>query len=201
MSSYLTDTDKDFSKAVINLLKGVIFIEKDKNLWNSVLNKKAQISDYVQVMGLKLKIDESEGYAWLKTKEFPEDEETLPKLVVKRELSYPVSLILALLRKKLTEFDASGEDSRLIISREEIIDSIRIFFSQGINEAKFTDRIDAHLNKIEEMGFIRRLKGDKNKIEVIRIIKTFIDAQWLGELDEKLSEYQKTLSDETENNS
>jgi len=32
----------------------------------------------------------------------------LPRLVQRRALSFPVSLLLALLRKKLAEFDAGG---------------------------------------------------------------------------------------------
>ncbi|MGM0419010.1 MAG: DUF4194 domain-containing protein [Thermodesulfobacteriota bacterium] len=201
MDSNLSIKDRDFSKAVISLMKGVVFREKDRNLWNDLIDNKAGITDYAAVMGLELKVDESEGYAWLRTKETPEDDQPLPKLVVKRELSYPVSLIIALLRKKLAEFDASGEGSRLILPKDEITDSIRIFFPEGVNEAKFTDKIDAHLNKIADMGFIRRLKGDKNKIEVIRIIKAFVDAQWLGEFDAKLEEYRKMHFDDTENDS
>ena len=57
------------------------------------------------------------------------------------------------------------------------------------------DRINTHLNKIADLGFIRRLKGEKDKIEVIRILKAFVDAQWLSELEERLKEYQAHLED------
>lgn len=40
--------------------------------------------------------------------------------VARRQLSYPVSLLLVLLRKKLAEHDALAGDPRLILSREQI---------------------------------------------------------------------------------
>lgn len=177
------------SSPLIGLMKGVVFKENDLKLWQQLLNAQAAIRDYVRVLGLELLLDESEGYAWLRTREPEEGEEPLPRLVVRRQLSYPVSLIIAILRKKLAECDASGDDTRLILSVEEIVDAIKVFFPSGANEARLVDKIDTHLNKIAELGFIRRLKGQKDKIEVIRILKTFVDAQWLNEFDNRLREY------------
>ena len=50
-------------------------------------------------------------------------------------------------------------------------------------------RMDAHVQRIQELGFIRFLDKEKNKLEVKRILKSFVDAQWLGEFDVKLKEY------------
>ena len=150
----------------------------------------------MRVLGLELVLDESEGYAWLRTREAAEGEAPLPRLVGRRQLSYPVSLIIALLRKKLAESDASGDDTRLILSVEDIADAVKVFFPPGGNEARLLDKINAHLNKIAELGFIRRLKGQPDKIEVIRILKAFVDAQWLHEFDDRLKEYgEKALAD------
>ncbi len=56
------------------------------------------------------------------------------------------------------------------------------------------DRIDTHLNNVEKLGFIRRLKGQKDKIEVRRIIKAYVDAQWLNEFDQKLQAYREHIN-------
>ncbi len=188
----------NISRPLIALIKGVVFRETDPALWQDLEEGQMAVREYVRVLGLELVLDESEGYAWLKTLEPVEGEEPLPRLVGRRKLSYPVSLIIALLRKKLAENDAAGQDPRLILSVEEIADMGRIFFTSGSNEAKFLDRIESHLNKIAELGFIRRLKGHKDKIEVIRIIKAFVDAQWLHEFDERLKEYQTGNEEERE---
>ena len=118
----------------------------------------------------------------------------IPRLVARRQLSFPVSLLLALLRKKLAEFDAGGGDTRLILSRDEVVELIRIFLPAGSNEVKLIDQVDATLNKIAELGFIRRLRGQSQMIEVRRIIKAFVDAQWLAHFDERLAQYRQQLA-------
>ena len=95
--------------------------------------------------------------------------------------------------KKLAEFDASGADTRLILSRDEVAELLRIFLPAGSNEAKQIDQVDSTLNKIAELGFIRRLRGQNQMIEVRRIIKAFVDAQWLADFDERLADYRKQL--------
>jgi hypothetical protein len=184
---------QELSSVVVPLLKGVLYQEDNPGLWGTILNLQASVRDYVAVLGLELMLDEAEGYAFLRSRkdENEDDQVAIPRLVARRQLSYPVSLLLALLRKKLAEFDAGGGDTRLILSRDEVVELIRIFLPAGSNEAKLIDQIDTTLNKIAELGFIRRLRGQGQMIEVRRIIKAFVDAQWLAEFDERLTEYRQ----------
>ena len=184
------------SRPVIGLMRGVVSREEDPALFHAVLESQILIRDYVGVIGLELMVDEIEGYAWLKTRTPEEGETPLPRLVIRRQLSYPVSLIMAMLRKRLAENDAMGGDIRLILSVDEIADAVKVFFPAGVNEARFVDRIDTHLNKIAELGFVRRLKGQKDKIEVLRIMKAFVDAQWLNEFDQRLKSYREMIQPE-----
>lgn len=186
---------------VVSLLKGAVYQENDPGLWNLLLNLQARIRDYVAVMGLDLILDESEGYAFLRARLLAEDNVTdnLPRLIARRPLSFPVSLILALLRKKLAEFDAAGGDTRLVLNGEEIVDLVRVFLPDGTNETKVIDQIEANLNKVVELGFLRRLKptasttGTTSGFEVRRILKAFVDAQWLADFDAHLAAYQAEL--------
>jgi len=182
------------SALVIGLMKGVLYQESDGELWQSLLQLQARVRDYVAVLGLELVLDEAEGYAFLRSRRMEEGDPELPRLVVRRPLSFPVSLLLALLRKKLAEFDAGGGDTRLILSRDGIIELIRVFLPEGSNEARLIDQIDTHLNKIADLGFIRRLRGQEHVIEVRRILKAFVDAQWLAEFDARLAAYLAHLS-------
>jgi len=196
--------DQELGTVVVPLLKGVIYMEENPALWSSLLSLQAVVKDYVLVLGLELILDEAEGYAFLRSRQESEDtvsgnaSENVPRLVARRQLSYPVSLILALLRKKLAESDASGADTRMILSREEVVEMIRIFLPSGSNEVKLIDNVDAHLNKIADLGFVRRLRGQKDMIEVRRIIKAFVDAQWLTGFAERMAEYRKQLVQEGE---
>ncbi|MFU8787633.1 MAG: DUF4194 domain-containing protein [Methylobacter sp.] len=191
----------DLSALVIVLLKGVIYQEAEAGLWASLLNLQARVRDYVAVLGLELVLDEAEGYAFLRARSDNEDDAApkLPRLVARRPLSFPVSLLLALLRKKLAEFDASGGDTRLVLSRSEIVDLIRVFLPESSNEAKLIDQIDTQLNKVVDLGFLRKLKVSANQgkqaamFEVPRILKAFVDAQWLADFDAQLAAYQAQL--------
>ncbi|HLF97513.1 MAG TPA: DUF4194 domain-containing protein [Methylococcaceae bacterium] len=189
----------DLSAVAIPLLKGVIYQEGDAALWNALLSLQARVRDYVAVLGLELVLDEAEGYAFLRSRTEDGDDAAprRPRLIVRRPLSFPVSLLLALLRKKLAEFDASGGDTRLILSREQVAELIRVFLPEGSNEARLMDQVETHLNKIVELGFLRRLKSaggaTEPLYEVRRILKAFVDAQWLGEFDQRLAAYRQQL--------
>ena len=193
------ESGTDLSVLAVALLKGVIYRESDERLWSALLNLQARVRDYMAVIGLELVLDEAEGYAFLRAKADNEEGETekTPRLIARRPLSFPVSLLLALLRKKLAEFDAGGGDTRLVLSREDIVDLIRVFLPDSSNEARLIDQIETHVNKVVELGFLRKLKttsGNPAGFEVRRILKAFIDAQWLAEFDARLAVYREQLA-------
>jgi hypothetical protein len=179
------------SFVLIALMKGVMERDNDESRWQSLLDLQSRVRDYVAVLGLELILDEAEGYAYLRQRPARDGEEELPRLVARRQLGYQVSLLLALLRKKLAEFDATSGESRLILSRDDIVDMLRLFAPDTTNQARLMDRMDTHINRITEMGFLRRLRGTDNQYEVRRILKAFVDAQWLSEFHQRLSDYRE----------
>lgn len=189
----------ELSALVIPLLKGVVYRNADELHWSALLNAQAQVRDYVAVLGLDLHIDEAEGYAFLRSRsdEPGNDDTKRPRLIARRPLSFAVSLLLALLRKKLAEFDATGSDTRLVLSRSELVELVRVFLPAGSNEAKLSDQIDANINKVAELGFLRRLKspaGQETQYEVQRILVAFVDGQWLSEFEQRLADYRAHLA-------
>src|ERR1700750_1258877 len=102
--------EPDLSLAVTQLMKGVVYRDTHERAWRHLLQLQPQVRDYVAVLGLQVVIDEAEGYAFCRQR--PRDEarddgaDPLPRLIPRRPLSFHVSLLLALLRKKLAEFDA-----------------------------------------------------------------------------------------------
>lgn len=181
---------KELSHALIALLKGIVERDADPVLWQALLNHEAGVRDYAGVLGLELRTVEAEGFAYLVQRQMAEGEPELPRLIPRRPLSYPVSLMLALLRKRLAEFDALSGESRLVLSREAIHDTIRLFLPEAANQVKFADRIDATIKKCAEMGFLRPLKGEPNQFEVRRILKEFVDARWLADFASRLEDYR-----------
>jgi len=200
----------DLSSLVIPLLKGVIYrgeqSKSNAHQWEDLLGLQARVRDYVAVLGLDLVLDEAEGYAFLRSRESDEDSSAIPRLIARRPLTFPVSLLLALLRKKLAEFDAGGGQDggeRLVLSRDEIVELMRVFLPESSNEVQLMDRADTHINKIVDLGFLRRLKtsGQVRSFEVRRILKAFVDAQWLSGFDARLAAYHDQLAGETSESS
>jgi Domain of unknown function (DUF4194) len=197
----------ELSQLLVHLLKGVLYREDDERLWASLLRLQARVREQAAVLLLDLVLDEAEGYAFLKSRPDPDESEGAsrqPRLVARRPLSYPVSLMLALLRKRMAEFDAGGGDTRLVLSRDEIAELMRVFLPDGTNEARLIDQVDATISKVVDLGFLRRLKPaagtgrqvaqDRGHYEARRILKAFVDAQWLAEFDARLDVYRTALS-------
>ena len=193
----------ELSQLLVHLLKGVLYRDDDEKLWASLLRLQARVREQAVVLLLDLVLDEAEGYAYLKSRPDPDESDAaprLPRLIARRPLSYPVSLMLALLRKRLAEFDAGGGDTRLVLSREEIAELLRVFLPDGSNEARLIDQVDATISKVVDLGFLRKLKPaaggaqDRGHYEVRRILKAFVDAQWLAEFDARLEVYRTALS-------
>jgi hypothetical protein len=192
-------TEPDLSVAVTQLMKGAVYRETHDRAWNHLLQLQPQVRDQVAVLGLQVVIDEAEGYAFLRQRPADEDEERqLPRLIPRRALSFHVSLLLALLRKKLAEFDAQGGETRLMLTREQIAEMLRLFMPATSNEARLLDRIDEHIGKAEQLGFLRQAKNGEQVYEVRRILKAFVDGQWLADLDAKLAEYAALLGGDGE---
>jgi hypothetical protein len=189
-----TDTSHALSLALVNLLKGVVYRENDEPVWQSLFELQARLRDQVTALGLELILDEAEGYAYLRQRAAVEGEPELPRLVPRRQLGFGVSLLLALLRKRLAELDATSGEARLVLTREEIADLLRLFLPDATNEAKVLDRIDRAIGQVEDLGFLRRLRGRDDQFEVRRILKAFVDAQWLGELERRLAAYRDHLA-------
>lgn len=195
--------EPDLGSLLVILLKGVVYEDSDPARWSQLIQLQNQLKDYVAILGLELVQDEAEGYAFLRTRSAALDESddtdraAIPRLISRRQLSFPVSLLLALLRKKLAEFDASGEDTRLVLMRDDMVELMRLFHPDSTNEAKLVDQIERHINKVVELGFLRKLKvttvGAQPAYEVRRIIKAFVDGQWLAEFDTRLEEYRQHL--------
>ncbi len=184
------DVQDMLGPVLIGLLRGPVYRDDDARQWQALLSLQARVRDYLGVVGLEVILDEAEGYAYLRQRPAQDDAATLPRLIARRQLSYPVSLLLAMLRKKLAEFDASGGDTRLILDRDQIVDMLRLFLPATGNEARLLDQVSAHIGKVIDLGFLRRMRGRDDQYEVRRILKAFVDAQWLNEFDQRLNEYR-----------
>jgi hypothetical protein len=194
MTPAVGEAPSELSVAVVHLCKGPVYRDTHEKVWDLMLSLLSQVDDYVAVLGLQVVVDESEGYAYLRSRPMTDDGAELPRLVARRTLSYHVSVLLALLRKRLAELDATSADTRLVLSKEQLVEMLRVFLPESSNDARLVDQIDSYLNKVVDMGFLRRMSGEPDRFEVRRIIKAYVDGQWLADFDARLDEYLRELS-------
>ena len=177
--------------AIIDLMHGVVYREAQEHSWAALDRHSAAVRDHFAAIGVNVIVDDAEGYAYLRSLE-QDGEEPLPRLVRRRSLTYNVSLLLVLLRKRLVEFETVGGEGKLVLSRDQIAEMMRVFLAGSTNEARVLDRIDQTVKQVTDLGFLRPLRGQPHQWEVRRVLKAYVDAQILSDLAGKLQEYAET---------
>lgn len=176
-------------RAIIRLMQGVVYRESDEDTWVALERSGAGVRDHFATIGVDVVVDDAEGYAYLRSRPDGEGEEMLPRLVRRRALTYNVSLLLVLLRKRLVEFETAGGEGRLVLTTEQIVEALRMFQADSTNDARVVDQAERTIAKAAELGFLRPLRGQDDHWEIRRILKAYVDAQTLSDFAGKLREY------------
>lgn len=177
------------ARAIIRLMQGVVYRESDEDTWLTLERSGAGVRDHFATIGVDVVIDDVEGYAFLRSRPETDGEEALPRLVRRRALTYNVSLLLVLLRKRLVEFETSGSEGRLVLTSDQIVEMLRLFQAESTNDARVVDQSERTISKAAELGFLRPLRGQPTHWEVRRILKAYVEAQTLSDFAGKLRDY------------
>lgn len=183
----MTQENRAVATAAIRLMQGVVYQEDDA--WADLLRQQGALRDHFATIGLDVVVDQNEGYAYLRTREPEDGEEPLPRLIRRRALTYADSLLVILLRKRMVEFEASGDQGQLVLTRDEIAEMVRLFLASSTDEARVLTKVDRSISRVVDMGFLRPLTGRRDTWEVRRILKAYVDAQTLSDFSAKLAEY------------
>ena len=188
-----------YAVALVRLLKGPLYSDAGE-AWDLLLRYRAQVEDWFADIALELVVAEHDGLAFVRRRRDPGDAEgareggapAVPELVVRRELPYKLSLLCVLLAEELYRFEASASDeARLVLGLGRIRELVLPYLPRKTNEAKQYDEIDRQVAKLEEYGFLRRLRPDSDEYEVTKLLKYKIGAGVLGESVERLMSYAK----------
>lgn len=181
--------ERAVAAAIIRLMQGVVYRTSDEDTWLTLERAGAGVRDHFATIGIDVVVDDAEGYAYLRSRPSEDGEEALPRLVRRRALTYNVSLLLVLLRKRLVEFETSGGEGRLVLSTDQIVEMLRLFQHESTNDARVVDQAETTVKKAAELGFLRQLRGQRDHWEIRRILKAYVDAQTLSDFASKLREY------------
>lgn len=186
-----TSDEHAVATAIILLMREVIYREQPTHeaAWETLRRHRGAVADHFSAIGIDTIVDELEGYAYLRTRDPENGEAELPRLVRRRSLTYNVSLLLVLLRRRMVEFEATGGEGKLVLTREQIIELLRVFQAESTNEARIVDQVDATVKQAAVLGFLRELRGQSGAWEVRRILKAYVDAQTLGDFSTRLAAY------------
>jgi len=172
--------DEALSVAVTTLLRGPVYAEEDKVVWAALRAQPVRVSEQLKVLGMRVVIDDVDEYAYLRT--FDELPEGMPRLHRRHKLGMRTSVLLVLLRQRMTAAEAEEATPRLIVTRDEMVEWMRLYHPAGTSE----ERIAADVPKLEELGYLKRLRGSDGTYEARRIIKAQVSADYLNRYADEL---------------
>lgn len=175
----------EYSKVLISLLKGVVTKDDNLGMWAVLKEKQSLVQEYLATIGLQLFVDDGAGYAFVRQRE----DDELPRLVPRHQLSFGLSLLLIQLRKALGDFDAANGDRFLIMTKEDIQLRLKGFYPQLANETRFINEVDRNIKRAVEMGFLMPVYGSEDAYEVRELLRSFVTAQWLQQFNQRLQDY------------
>ena len=174
---------------VLHLFKGIVYRHHDE-VWRSLQQHLPDVKRHFATVGLEVFVDEAEGYALLRQLAYDDAQDGWPKLSERRPLSYPVTLLCVLLRKRLLEADAQDGSASLVVSGEELKEQLAVFLPQtGTDETKLVRQIDTYLRAVEDLRFLRPLKNEPDRYEVSRVLNAYIPIEALESIAEKLKNH------------
>jgi Domain of unknown function (DUF4194) len=188
-----------YASVIIKLLQGAIYSD-DAPHWDRLQSYLPQVREYFSKIGLRVQNYETDGFAYLEQPDPDPEEraEVLPRLTIRRSLTFEMTVLCVLLREQLRLFDASDATGRLVLSIKKIRDLLQLYLPDGNNESKLHKKVDSLVTQAIELGFLRiRSEGD-NSYEVRAILKAKISADHLESLKQKLENYANPPTPQSE---
>lgn len=184
-----TATLSPHSLPILHLFKGIVYRHQDE-VWRRLQQHLPDVKRHFAIVGLEVFVDEAEGYALLRQLTYDDEQEGWPKLSERRPLSYPVTLLCVLLRKMLLDADAQDGSTGLVVSGDALKEQLAVFLPPtGTDETKLARQMDTYLRQVEELRFLRPLKGEADRYEVSRVLNAYITIEMLESLAEKMKSH------------
>lgn len=186
----MADKIHAFTPVFVKLLKGPLeYLEK--STWEKLVQYRAELTAFLQQLGLTLVLDEQDGYAYIKHS-VTEEDTTGVSWAQRRSLTYDESVMLVLLRDMMAEFEVGEATHReLIKKRREIKEYAELFFKENASRVKMLKDIDRLIDRAEENGFLERSENhdvsDEQKFRIKKIIKARVDSEILEDFKQQLT--------------
>jgi hypothetical protein len=182
-----------YTPLFIKLLKSPIEYTDQSN-WEKLLQYKSDLAIFLQNVGLRLVLDENDGYAFVQHIINEEDDTAIVHWTQKRPLSFEESLVLILLREMLADYEMSEATHReLIRKRKDIKEYVELFFKENASRVKFLKELDKVIDKMEDHGFIAKVEhhdiADEQRFRIKKLIKAKVNSEVLDQFKAQLENY------------
>jgi hypothetical protein len=187
MSAPSSPTPSPTAAVKVRLLQDALYSE-DAELWVILLRSRSHVESYFREIGLQLVIHEEDGYAFLKQIR-SEDGASFSPLFRRDRLTRGVAIIGVILREQMLTFEENIHDeSRLVVSKTDVLALATPFFSGGNDEVAAIRKLEAAFHRAEELGLMRKISSgeEEDRFEVRRIVKARFPLDTLRELRDKL---------------
>lgn len=179
-----------FGAAAVYRLRGILYADRTE-AWEQVLRHRRALEDYFEPLRLRLFVDEPEGYAYLRQAE-TEADDNFPRLMSRRNLSYYQTVLLVLLRGRLLAFEDAGGPGSLTLTVEDMVEMMRVYWDElDTNERKREEAVGTAINKLHKYGFLSKLKGERGRYAVRRIIKAYLPITELQTVYDTLQDHHR----------
>lgn len=177
-----------YAAAVRKLLQGVIYHD-DGKIWSQLRDYEWPVREYLAQIGLGLHLDQIGGFAYLYEATRDDDQQqNLPALTQRRALSFPMTLLLVLLRERLDEHEMRDLDGvPLLLNTDEMAEMLSVFMGDHPDARKHENAIGNSIKRLVTYGFLKDRKD--GRYEVRTVIRAKIDADELSDIKAKLENY------------
>lgn len=175
-----------YAAAVLKLLKGPVNYDIDPKEWDQLSTYQADIKKYFDKIGLNLIVDNDDGFAYL-YQPSGDDDLGLPRITRRIPLPFDITLLLVLLREKLTEQAIDDRNLANLLKKEELYELLNPFYPKTQNEALQFREYDRIISRVVELGFLRKIEKEKTEFfQIEKIIKVRIRAEELNSIKARL---------------
>lgn len=181
----------DTRRTLMQLLAGpALDAHLHSKLWLVLLRDETVVRRYLAALFLDLVIDRDTQVAF--TRQADTGELEVPSLLRRVPLTFIDSVLLLYLRQRLTQASAQGE--RAVVSLVEIIEYLTLYQrANNTDQAGFTKRIHAAVEKIKKYNVLRKIRSSEERFEISPTLKLLFSAE---EIQNLTTLYQRKVEGE-----
>lgn len=200
---YVNDTgllSLEERRVLVQLLAGP-FVDRRRHskLWPVLTASEGTIRSRLSELFLELVIDHEQHVAF--TRPMDTGELDTPQLLRRKKLTFVDSVLLLILRTRLTQSDAQGE--RAVVASPDLVEEMRPFEKAGnTDKAGFYRRVRSSIEKFKTHNILQEFRGQSDRFEISPTLKLLFSAEEVQSLqrayDRLAGGYREELEEESE---